>query len=131
MLPKINKYLSLIGVISIILSLAVFLTGCGIFNQPPTAKISTKPSPPKDFPPLTVEFDGSGSTDPENSIASYEWDFGDSDSGEDNTATGPKVSHTYETKGEFTVELTVTDDQGEQDTATVTVDTDLSPPSPP
>ena len=54
-----------------------------------------------------VTFDASESSDPDGSIASYEWDFGDG-----NSATGEVVTHTYESEENVTVELTVTDDEG-------------------
>ena len=53
-----------------------------------------------------VNFDATGSYD-NGSIVSYEWDFGDG-----NTATGPTVSYDFPTEGDFTVVLTVTDDDG-------------------
>jgi PKD repeat protein len=69
-------------------------------------------------PDEVITFDGSGSTDPDGTIISYDWDFGD-------TATGSGVSptHSYTTVGTYTVTLTVTDDLGatDQDTLTVTV----------
>ncbi|WP_345215731.1 LamG-like jellyroll fold domain-containing protein, partial [Georgenia halophila] len=43
---------------------------------------------------LTVAVDGSDSSDPDGTIASYEWDFGD-----DETATGAQASHTYDEAG--------------------------------
>lgn len=66
----------------------------------------------------SVSFDASGSThpDPNRTITSYQWDFGDG-----NTATGETVNHAYSETGEFTVELTVQDDLGNTDTATKTV----------
>ncbi|TKB07436.1 PKD domain-containing protein [Desulforhopalus sp. IMCC35007] len=54
--------------------------------------------------PLTVNFDGSGST---GSISSYSWNFGDGD-----IATGPAVSHSYSSVGNYTATLTVVDDNG-------------------
>ena len=51
-----------------------------------------------------VPFDGSGSTDPDQQIVSYEWDFGDG-----TTATGPTVTHTFPDHGTYTVSLTVDD----------------------
>ncbi|MFH1723998.1 MAG: PKD domain-containing protein [Elusimicrobiota bacterium] len=62
----------------------------------------------------SVHFDGSGSSDPDGSIVSYEWDFGD---GSENAA-GANVSHPYSQAGIFTVTLTVTDDQGDTGTDT-------------
>jgi len=55
---------------------------------------------------LAVDFDGTSSTDPDGTIVSYEWNFGDG-----NTATGTTTDHTYAAEGTYTVRLTVTDDQ--------------------
>ncbi|MFI5733197.1 S8 family serine peptidase [Kribbella sp. NPDC051587] len=57
---------------------------------------------------LKCALDGSASTDPDGSIASYAWNFGDG-----TTGTGVKPSHTYPSKnGTYTVKLTVTDNTG-------------------
>jgi len=56
---------------------------------------------------LSCSFDGSGSADPDGSIATYAWDFGDGASG-----SGANVSHTYGRAGSYTVTLTVTDNAG-------------------
>ncbi len=57
---------------------------------------------------LQASFDGSGSQDPDGSIASYAWDFGDSTP----DGSGATPSHTYATAGTYTVKLTVTDNKG-------------------
>src|SRR6185295_3800128 len=64
-----------------------------------------------------------GSSDPDGSITSYAWSFGDGSSG-----TGATTNHTYATSGTFTVTLAVTDNLGARgtDTATVTVSTAAS-----
>lgn len=66
-----------------------------------------------------VTFSSAGSTDPDGSIASYAWTFGDG-----GTGTGPSPSHTYQAAGSYQVTLTVTDNGGAtasaQATATVT-----------
>ena len=56
---------------------------------------------------LTCQFDGSASTDGSGSPVAYAWTFGDG-----TTAEGASVQHTYTDGGSFTVELTVTDDEG-------------------
>ncbi len=56
---------------------------------------------------LSCSFDGSGSGDPDGSIATYAWDFGDGASG-----SGQTVSHTYGRAGSYTVTLMVTDNAG-------------------
>ncbi|MDC4206522.1 MAG: beta-propeller fold lactonase family protein [Candidatus Manganitrophus sp.] len=74
-------------------------------NQPPLAKMSANPD--SGTVPLTVHFDGASSSDPDGSITSFAWDFGDGSNG-----TGPVIDHTYSTAGTFTATLTVTDNQG-------------------
>jgi parallel beta-helix repeat protein len=64
---------------------------------------------------VAITFDGSGSYDPDGSIVSYEWDFGDG-----GTATGMNPTHTYTQNGTYTVTLTVTDNDGATDTNTTT-----------
>jgi PKD repeat protein len=68
----------------------------------------------------TVRFE-STSTDPDGSIASVEWDFGDG-----STATGGSVSHTYATLETRTVAMTVTDDAGGTASATQEVFADAT-----
>lgn len=61
-----------------------------------------------------VNFDGTTSADPDGSIVSYQWDFGDG-----STITGALPSHTYNTAGNYTVRLTVTDDDGATNATTM------------
>ncbi|MFI9816777.1 S8 family serine peptidase [Saccharothrix variisporea] len=56
---------------------------------------------------LSCSFDANGSTDPDGTITSYAWDFGDSA-----TATGKTTTHTYGRAAYYSVRLTVTDNQG-------------------
>jgi uncharacterized repeat protein (TIGR01451 family) len=57
----------------------------------------------------TVTFNGSGSYDPDGTIVSYEWYFGD---GNVTTTTEAIITHAYATAGTYTVTLTVTDNEG-------------------
>ncbi len=84
-------------------------------NQPPNAAFSM--NPPTGMAPLQVNFDGSVSSDPDGSIVSYRWDFGD---GSPN-ASGQTVMHTYTATGILTVNLTVEDDQGVQHSFSKTI----------
>ncbi len=54
--------------------------------------------------PLLVDFDGSGSADPNGDALTYAWDFGNG-----TTGTGVNSSQTFTTPGTYTVELTVSD----------------------
>ncbi len=62
-------------------------------NSPPVAEITIDASTVS--APASVRFDGSGSRDPDGSVQSYIWDFGDG-----NAASGAIVNHTYEMAGQ-------------------------------
>lgn len=66
----------------------------------------------------TIQFSSAGSNDPDGSITSYHWNFGNGQ-----TALGATASHVYQNAGVYTVTLTVTDNCGAtgQDTAIVTI----------
>ena len=83
-------------------------------NQPPVARATATPS--SGTAPLAVAFDGSTSSDPDGSIASYAWTFGDG-----GNATGPTANHTYTTAGSYSAQLTVTDNQGATGTTTLAI----------
>lgn len=85
-----------------------------IANQAPVAKLAA--STLSGTAPLTVNFDGAGSSDPDGTIVSYRWNFGDG-----TTATGPYVTHTYSGSGNYSVTLTVTDDDGASATASTII----------
>lgn len=80
-------------------------------NQQPVAQFTG--SPLNGEPPLQVHLDGSGSYDPDGEISGYQWDFGDGTS-----ANGATVQHTYAAAGQYTVRLTVVDNDDELDTHT-------------
>jgi len=79
-------------------------------NVAPTASFTSNATA------LKVDVDGSASTDPDGTIASYDWDFGDT-----KTGTGKTTSHTYDQAGTYTVTLKVTDDKGATNSTTKTV----------
>ncbi len=66
--------------------------------------------------PLEVSFDASASYDPDGRIVSYAWDCGDGTAGQ-----GVNHKHTYTTKGEYTVVLTVVDNHGLKDTEAMSI----------
>src|SRR5437867_3203575 len=74
-------------------------------NQAPVARAAATPA--SGVAPLLVSFSSAGSSDPDGSIQSYSWAFGDT-----TTSTSPNPSHTYSTKGNYTATLVVTDNGG-------------------
>ena len=84
--------------------------------QPPVPAISVdRTAGPR---PVVINFSGAGTTDPDNNLVSYAWNFGDPLSGS-NSATGVTAAHTYNgAPGVYTATLTVTDAQGNVRTAT-------------
>ena len=92
----------------------------GVANQPPTAVASATPN--SGIAPLVVNFDSAGSSDPDGSIASYAWAFGDG-----GTGTGATTSHTYQNPGSYTAVLTVTDNLGATGTASVAITATTNP----
>ena len=84
------------------------ITYTGSANRVPTADLAA--SPTSGPAPLTVDFDGSGSSDPDAAdTLTYLWDFGD---GQTATGSSPTTSHTYPTPGTFTASLRVRDNHG-------------------
>lgn len=81
-------------------------------NAPPVANAN---GPYSGTEGNAVAFDGSASNDPDGSIISYSWDFGDG-----STGIGATTTHTYSTAGTYNVTLTVLDDSGATDSAGTT-----------
>ena len=85
--------------------------------QPPFADFIWSPEQPLAGQPTT--FDGSTSADFDGEITDYAWDF-DGDGVPD--ASGPVVTWTFSSPGTYQVSLTVTDNDGNQDTFTQEVE---------
>jgi PKD repeat protein len=97
-------------------------TGCGKDsngpgNSPPTANFASACTDLAcTFTDLSVDSDGQ--------LRGYAWDFADG-----GTATTASPSHTYTTAGNYSVKLTVTDNDGDEGTATKVVAV-AAPPGP-
>ncbi len=83
-------------------------------NQNPIAAFTS--SATSGFLVLTVDFDASTTVDPEGHELSYDWDFGDGNTGE-----GVQVTHSFEQVGTFDVVLMVSDSYGGSATESTTV----------
>lgn len=92
-------------------------------NKRPTASVSV--DSPTGLPPLAVRFSSSGS-DPDGTIVSYRWDFGDGSSSNEQNPT-----HVYNNPGNYTAQLTVTDNGEARGTASVSISVSEDSASPP
>jgi cysteine-rich repeat protein len=93
-------------------------------NQPPIASLQANPT--YGALPLTVQFNGAASSDPEGGAVTYAWDLNGDGQYNDSTATAP--SYTYNTAGNVTVGLRVTDPQGGIGNATTVIAAGNTPP---
>ena len=93
-----------------------------IANVVPTASFTATPA--RGMEPLGVAFDGAASSDPNGSITSFAWDFGDGANG-----TGASAAHTYAVDGSYVAKLTVRDDSGAAATASRTIIVTPAPPA--
>ena len=90
----------------------ISLEGGSITDNAPVARATALPA--SGFAPLTVTLDGSASSDTDGSIRRYDWSYpGGSFTGPSGVVVFPVGTHT--------VRLTVTDDDGNSDTTTLTV----------
>ena len=101
-----------------VLLLTATLTFAGCFqpvpNRAPTASLMVTTH--HRYAPATILFDATSSYDPDGSISSASWDFGDGESD-----TGLVVEHTYSGHGDYTAQLRVVDDQGSRGYATADI----------
>ncbi len=86
---------------------------------PPSASFTAAPNPADTG--ATVSFNGSASSDPDGTVAKYEWDLDGNGSYETNTGTSATTSRSYSAPGNVEVKLRVTDDDGQTATASRTV----------
>lgn len=91
-------------------------------NRPPVARFTLTTDE------LAVDVDATSSSDIDGSVVSYRWEWGDGT----NTSGGATASHTYASPGEYTIQLTVRDDDGSSRTTsrTVRLDTPNAVPVP-
>jgi len=97
-----------------------FTTATVVANTPPIAAFTSEADVDNngDTIPQSFTFDASTSSDPDGTVQSFRWNFGDNSA----EATGAVVQHVFPNPGEFTVTLTVTDDLEGTDTESQVID---------
>ena len=117
-----NTIVVAVVAILIIASVAYFLMPKPKEEPEPSPEPTPEP-PEKNEPPIAaafvskwagaigeeIEFDASGSRDPDGTIVKYSWNFGD---GKTEDATSETIVHSYDDSGQYIVILTVEDDGG-------------------
>ena len=91
----------------------------GVSNLPPVANANGTYSGTEN---VSVSFSSAGSTDPDGTISSYLWDFGDG-----NSSSAANPTHTYSSAGTYSVSLTVTDNLGATDVDNTTAEISAAP----
>ena len=107
-----NRVVLLSGVSLALLALASCVY---LFNVSPVASFTMTSA--SGVTPLTVGLDPSASHDPDGTIASYLWDFGDSQSPSTSAIPFTRTFTVQSDSETFTIVLTVIDNQGATDTA--------------
>jgi len=89
--------------------------GNGTQNHPPVANFTFSCND------LACTFTDASSDD-DGTVASLKWDFGDANSGTNNSSTGkPTAAHDFSAAGTFNVKLTATDNDGDENAKTIPV----------
>ena len=108
--------LAVLIIVGVLLVLPAFVAPALMANQAPIASFTYSPKSPA--PEEIITFDASTSYDPDGTIVQYRWDFSD---GTIVTQMTPTVTHSYPADGNYTVELTVTDNSGSSGAASAVV----------
>lgn len=108
------------------------IAGCGGGGNPtPPAAAELPPTQPiispagdQADPNVTITFSAT-STDPQNELLTYNWDFGDG-----TTAGGQLINHSFSNAGDYTVKVTAVNQHNKSASATATVHINALPPLP-
>jgi hypothetical protein len=104
---RVGYRLLVLTAVALVLILAALMAQVRSSDQPPVASFTYSPDIPA--PGQTITFNASSSYDSDGSVVNYSWDFGE---GNTTTVTNPIITYQYPIDGNYTVQLTVTDNSG-------------------
>lgn len=93
-----------------------------VLNRAPEALFEVSPDLTGDARTVFV-FNASGSSDMDGAVSTHSWDFGDN-----GTGSGVTVNHTYSRPGNYTVGLTIEDDDGASANTSLNISTENMAP---
>src|SRR4029077_13816758 len=99
----------------------------GVIGEPPAASFTVSPNPAQSGQQVTL--DGSASSDPDGTVAKYEWDLDGNGSYETSTGTNPVATTSYSSARSIEPRLRVTDNAGNQSTTTPSLTIQNRPPT--
>ncbi len=113
------------GPVFVILGVILFVAFAAA-NTPPVATFEVQAS--SDGSQTTLVFDATASYDPDGTIITYQWSYGDLSSG-----SGVTITHTFPSVSTYTVTLLITDNGGERHLISQTIDLSqpIAPQTPP
>jgi hypothetical protein len=98
-------------------------------NRPPVVDPGGDPPGSGDYTGVVgvaVEFDANGTSDPDDDLLSYEWDFGDGST--PTSSNDPIATHTFTQAGTYDGHLTVRDNVNDPVTVDIVVEVSEDPP---
>src|SRR4051812_5864166 len=111
------RSIPLMAVSTVLLAAAWAFGGDGGGVGPDKDPVAAFTAPATCTPGTACQFTDA-STDPDGTIATRAWDFGDPSSGASNASTDQNPTHTFATAGTYQVKLTVTDNGGATNSVT-------------
>ena len=113
--PELGLFARYGAILCLLGGIAVLLCGCFLIpNLPPTSRIIADVLTGQ--PPLSVQFDGTTSDDEDGIVSAYRWSFGDGV-----TSESMRPPHVYALPGEYSIVLTVIDNDGASSSTTLSV----------
>jgi subtilisin family serine protease len=109
---------------SVLLALSACGGGGGSATPPSPPVASATANITQGQAPLTVNFDASKSTDPQNFPLMYTWTFGDG-----STATGATVAHVFQNHGSYTASVAVSDGHNTTNSSPIAIAVTPAPPT--